>query len=762
MNEARATLRIAIWLLTLAAAFAALMVPARAVEIEFNGGPVRRDILAIYDSRQEKTPQTSRIHQFAEMPLNWLGQSLTYVDVNGPLPPVEQLGNYRGIVTWLIEPMEGTQRYLTWLDGATAAGLKLVIFSDLAPGYPARAEKIATRIHARLGLMATSDHVSVTHKVKVSVATPQMVGFERPLDKALADFRVMHVMDGHTSVHLSASVPDDPGGPPSALIATGPGGGYVSDEYAIAFDANTDRVRWIMNPFLFLKLALIGKERMPIPDVTTLSGRRIYFSQIDGDGWNNVSLIDGYRQGQVISADVIRKEAIEAYPDLPVSVGAIAGDLIPELGGSLAGRQAARRLYALPQVEIGSHTYTHPFDWKFYENYSRAKEVELIEKARSTNQPFYERARRAAFAALGQAIAIDPTAGYVAGSSDLPRTYLKDPFDLNREVSGALAFIESLAPSGKKTQLYQWSGNCLPFEAAIAATRAAGVRNMNGGDSRLDAEFPSVFYVPPISKPVGAQRQIYSGNSNENTYTNDWTGPYYGFAMLGETVRNTEAPRRLKPFNIYYHMYSGERESALAALRQNLNLARSMSLTPVPASQYAAIADDFFATKLSRIDSDAWSIQGRGNLQTLRFDDAEALMVDMDKSKGVLGSTRHVSGALYVALDPAVEPASVALKERAVTAATSPPRPGAELVSSRWWFSRYQLEGCGFSITAQGFGYGEMVWQTAAGRRFDVTAEREGQELTHTTAIADATGLMQLSVATDAITPVKLSFACHE
>ena len=750
------------FLMAMLLVFLGHFIPARALEVEFNGGPVRRDILAVYDSRHEKTPQTSRIHQFAEMPLNWLGQSLTYVDVNGPLPPVEQLTRYRGIVTWLIEPMEGTERYLTWLDGATAAGLKLVIFSDVAPGYPARAEKIAARIHARLGLEATADHVSVTHKVKVTVETPAMVGFERPLDKALADFRVMHAIDEHTSVHLAATAPDDPGGIPSAIIATGPGGGYVSDEYAIAFDANTDRVRWIMNPFLFLKLALIGKERMPIPDVTTLSGRRIYFSQIDGDGWNNVSLIDGYRQGQVISADVVRKEAIEAYPDLPVSVGAIAGDLIPELGGSLAGREAARKLYALPQVEVASHTYTHPFDWKFYENYSREKELQLIEKAHATHLPTIERIKRAAFAALGKSVPIDPTAGYVAGSSDLPRTYLKDPFDLDREISGALAFNQSLAPPGKKAKLLQWSGNCLPFEAAIAATRAAGVRNMNGGDSRLDAEFPSVFYVPPISKPVGSQRQIYSGNSNENTYTNDWTGPYFGFSMLADTVRNTEVPRRLKPFNIYYHMYSGERESSLAALRQNLNLARSTSLAPIPASQYAAIADDFFQVALSRVDADTWTIQGRGNLQTVRFDDADALAVDMDKSKGVLGSTRHAGGALYVSLDPVVEPAVIALKERPGSDAAPLNLTRAELISARWAFSNFQQDGCGFSIDAQGFGYGEMVWQTNPGRRFDATASRDGRDLTNTTAAADASGVIQLTLAADAITPLKLRFACHE
>jgi len=45
-------------------------------------------------------------------------------------------------------------------------------------------------------------------------------------------------------------------------------------------------------------------ERLPVPDVTTLDGRRMYFSHIDGDGWNNISEIEGYRETQTTVADV--------------------------------------------------------------------------------------------------------------------------------------------------------------------------------------------------------------------------------------------------------------------------------------------------------------------------------------------------------------------------------------------------------------------------------------------------------------------------
>jgi polysaccharide biosynthesis protein PelA len=300
----------------------------------------------------------------------------------------------------------------------------------------------------------------------------------------------------------------------------------------------------------------------------------------------------------------------------------------------------------------------------------------------------------------------------------------------------------------------------LPFEGAIAATRAAGVRNMNGGDSRLDAEFPSVFYVPPISKPVGKERQIYSGNSNENTYTNDWTGPYYGYALLSETIKNTETPRRLKPFNIYYHMYSGERTSALAALRQNLDLARSQSLAPITASHYATMADDFFPLTIAQTDANMWTITGRGAVQTVRFDEADNATVDPERSRGVLGSTRHQSGAMYVTLDADVEPAIVALTSRQL--ASDNPTDTAQLVSSRWLFRGQKLNGCGFDITAQGYGAGDMIWQTKANRSYSVTAIRDDKTLGTFKALADATGTLQLALPFNAIEPLQLKFSCDE
>ncbi|MEQ1669319.1 MAG: hypothetical protein ABL893_00535 [Hyphomicrobium sp.] len=733
--------------------------PAHAIDVEFATRPVKREILALYDSRHEAQSSATRIHRLAEMPLNWLGYKVTYADVNGPLPPEPDVARYRGIVTWFIEPLAEPRKVLAWLDAATAAGLRNACLGEIAPPEPPGSEPFVARILARLGLAPSDQFVAVTHNAKISINNPAMIGFERPIDKALPEFRVVQASGPAAKVHLAAIVEEGEGKVTSVLVATSPAGGYAADAFTIFYDAAVDKARWVLNPFAFFKQAF-GDERFPVPDVTTLAGRRMYFSHIDGDGWNNISEIEGYREAQTPAADVIAKEVIEPYPDLPVSVGLIAGDAITELGGTEAARKSAAKIFALPQVEIASHTYSHPFAWGFYEKYDRAAELERVESAKHPALTVMDRVRQFLYRVAGKSGAGDGQGRYVAGGHELPRGYLKEPFTVETEVKRALEISEELAPAGKKAAIYLWSGDTEPFEAVIKATRDAGVRNMNGGDTRLDAEYPSVFYVPPIARTAGSQRQIYAANSNENTYTNNWHGPYYGQLMLADTLKNTELPRRLKPFNLYYHMYSGEKPGALKAVKTFVDEARNSQVIPVKASEYAAIADDFFAAELQQVDASSWMVARRGALQTVRLDDADAIDLDDAKSTGVLGATRH-AGALYIALDSAVEPAVIAIHPRGGNTPQFD-KGSARLINSRWQVKGLRREACGFTVDAQGYGAGDMHWLAAPGQAYEVQTSRNGAVLSTVIATADASGYLQVRPEVDALDPVQLRFACHE
>jgi hypothetical protein len=491
-----------------------------------------------------------------------------------------------------------------------------------------------------------------------------------------------------------------------------------------------------------------------------VSGRRLYFSHIDGDGWNNISEVESYRATQSLSADVIAREAIEAYSDLPVSVGVIGGDLMPLLGGNPAGIGVARKILAQPQVEVASHTHTHPFNWQFFERYDRATEEKMIKGARQPDQPLSERISSAILKAAGKQNPQSRYDPYFAGSDELPRTYLREPFNLELEVRGALTFAESLAPPGKRAKLYQWSGNTTPFEAAIRATREAGVRNINGGDTRLDREYPSVAYVPPIGRLMGRERQIFAVNSNENTYTNDWTGPFSGQLLLSHTLDNTEQPRRLKGFNLYYHMYSGEKQAALTAVKKFLARARAGQFAPIAASHYAAIADSFFAAEIEQVGLSSWAIQKHSHLSTLRFDAADALIVDYDNSTGVIGANLH-NGSLYVAIDTAVPRAIIALRQRETDAAASREVP-VSLVHGRWQVFKMEREPCGVRVQSEGFGAGDMVWRGRSNQGYKIVAERAGELLSEQVVWADQAGQFVFTVAADAIEPLNIRIRCHD
>lgn len=751
--------------LFLAAFLAGNAAPAAAIEIGFTPRPVLRKVLALYDSAAEPTPSDTRLHRFAEMPINHLGFELVYRDINATLPSREDLVDYRAIVTWLIEPLQKPDAYFAWLDKALeTSGLRYVVLGDVLPDENVRSNDAAARLYARLGLSYDADHIESGFAADLVSVDATMIGFERPLDKVLPDFPVLRVLSdrsGQLDVHLALATPGDKKLPPVAAVVTGPGGGFAAEGFTIFYEPTIDRETWIINPFNFFAKAL-GGERFPIPDVTTAAGRRIYFSHIDGDGWNNQSEIEGYKAAGVLSSEVIWREAIAPYHDLPVSVALIGCDVDPQFGADAAASRIARALFALPQVEVASHTHTHPFNWNFYASYDRAAEIRLIDTQQRPEQSWREKLSGTMREIAGTSMPVARSSKYIAESDDLPRSYLKNPFDLGSEVPGSLKVVESLAPAGKKAKIYQWSGDTSPFEAAIRATRLAGVRNINGGDSRYDREFPSVAYVPPISRTVGYERQIYAANSNENTYTNDWTGPYYGFFMLEETLKNTESPRRLKPFNLYYHMYSGEKPAALAAVRHFLDMARSQSVIPIAASEYAAMADDFFAVSIEQVDASTWSVSNYGSLETVRFDDAKALGVDMAASSGVLGANRH-NGSLYVTLDRSVRSALVRIVDRGIADRDARnPQARPQLRDSRWRLSQLSGDPCTFTMTAAGFGRGDMHFATAPGRHFDVWVGRGNEKLTSTSVIADATGQLSLALDADAREPVEVSFACHD
>ena len=729
-------------------------------------GVLQRDVLALYSGKEEQGLADTRIHRMVEMPLNHLGYRLTYHDIDRGLPAREDLSNVFAVITWFEDTILPAD-YAQWVEELLKDDKRFVVLGD--PDGRSEASPAGEILLSALGLTETGEYVRVAYGLEPQNDASVMTGFEAPLDIVVPPFPVYHAVGDDLEIRFGLKGKIIPGGGTAVLVATSPKGGFAASGFIIRETHHIPRNRWFIDPFKFLSEAL-GQKSVPIPDTATLAGRRIYFSHIDGDGWNNISEIEAYRDRSVISAEVILREAIQKYPDLPVTVGLIGADVDPEFGGRQDAARVARSLFALPQVEVASHTYTHPYRWRFFENYDRSAELAEMNRRKDEDNTLsvLDRVR---YRIYGRPTKSGHTHGGPRKGSnniepDPPRAVFQEPFDLAQEIDGSLELAESLAPKGKKAELYLWSGDTNPFEDAIAAVRRAGSLNMNGGDSRFDGQYPSMIYVPPLSRTVGAERQIYAVNSNENTYTNLWTGPYYGYRQLEETIRRTGSPRRLKPVNVYYHMYSGEKSAGLAALVHHLDWARQAQVIPLKASHYVKIANAFFQVTITEIGPSQWRISNHGELRTFRFDDADGIAIDLDRSRGVLGANRY-GRALYAALDP-IEPHPVIAISKA--SGTAPPAAISSanrpyLLESRQSLAALRISECSLSAMVDGFGGLDMTWNSLRPGSYQVslTSPDSGKQLWSETLAATESGRLGIKSSLLIDFPARLTIDCaHE
>ena len=157
-----------------------VMVSAAARAQTFTGDPiaepVRREILAIYDSREEARPDQTRIHRLAEMPLNYLGFVVSYWDVNAPLPSAERTASARGVLTWF-RRAPPSAFYLWGLERLTS-GVRMVVLGDsgLPSGNTSLAD--ANRMFGEIGFGLSGAVVDVTYAARI-LHRDDLIGFER-------------------------------------------------------------------------------------------------------------------------------------------------------------------------------------------------------------------------------------------------------------------------------------------------------------------------------------------------------------------------------------------------------------------------------------------------------------------------------------------------------------------------------------------------------------------------------------------------------
>lgn len=561
-------------------------------------GAMPRKILAFYDGRSYSDIFFTPIHQLAEMPLNFLGLEVVYRDINDSLPKDSELAGFRGIITWFNKKdvVSDAVNYCTWMNRQITQGLKLVVLGRLGVAQ-ADTETIAPVCQTMLkslGVRYLGQYTETPYFFDIVSKDSKMVEFERDLSLS-EDLKYLRLklVDLSAKVYLTLQRQDLPNSE-SAVVLTNRHGGLAYESYVNYEHRDLKRMHWRINPYAFFETAY-QVAGLPRPDPTTLNGRRIFFSHIDGDGIFNISHIDQ----KSYSGEIIVQEILQPNPDIPITTSIIAGYLdLPQFRDERS-QKLYHEIFAQPNVEAAAHGYAHPLVWK--------KETVALKI------PGYH-------------------------------------YNTEKEVRGAVAMVDQLLQElhiPKKVTLYSWTGNCLLPANAIREAYLANVANMNGGDTRFDRHNDSYSFVFPLSIIKQGWRQIYASASNENTYTNLWEGPYYGYGEVVETFENTDHPYRVKPINVYYHYYSGERQAALQAVRKAYEYVRTHKVMPIVTSRYSQIVADFFATTFYSI-AGGYRVETQGQLKTIRFD-RESRQVDLVRSRGVLGYT-YENDALYVHL----------------------------------------------------------------------------------------------------------------
>jgi hypothetical protein len=199
-------------------------------------------------------------------------------------------------------------------------------------------------------------------------------------------------------------------------------------------------------------------------------------------------------------------------------------------------------------------------------------------------------------------------------------------------------------------------------------------------------------------------------------------------------------------------MYSGEKQPGIDAVRENLGYARTQQLAPITASRYAAIVDGFHSLEIVATGARAWRIVNRDGLDTLRFDHADSDWIDWRGSKGVVGQ-RHYQGSLYVALDEADRAPVVAL----VYGGAAPAADRPWLIQSRWRVSNLCVGATGFRFETQGFGAGEMEWNTAPDTAWEIEIHRASGPAGRIRASSSHDGTLRFTVSGSGMDPLAVT-----
>ncbi len=561
-------------------------------------------VLFGWDAKEAERPATWPIDtmtsELFQMPLEWLGYEVDYLEISKADPPRDAATRYAAVLfdSDLDIPAAKESDVANWLVRMKDRGLP-VLFTGTFPFSTESAAKLVASAFGIKGSLLMEPRLA---SLSLGTVNEQMMNREA---KAVAQNAMFHDLSAPpgAQVHLSLNgrtsdgraVRYDP-------VFIAPWGGAWLEPYVV-FRGSPDANLFYADPYQMLAAVLAKNGTMPAPDTTTRDGRRLFYSHIDGDGFVSQANL----RGHPLCGELIRDRILKVFP-FPVTVSVIEAEIRALAKNADAADEAtsskiARSIFELPNVHAASHSFSHPYQWD----------------ADDPNPGIYDEPN----------LPLKPEAGYAT-------------IDAEREIRGSIDYMrKNLLPPGKQIELMLWSGNCRPGTRALEVCRELGIENMNGGNTVISRLYPGIAGIAPRVMPWGDELQINAANQNEFMYTNGFNGPFFGgFADVIDTFERTETGRRVKPVNVYYHFYSATSMSSLRALEKIHHWCSEQKLHSVTALQFAKMARDAWSTRLYSNGKDRWLIANNGDVRTFRVPISLG-RPDMARCKGVTGYIAH-------------------------------------------------------------------------------------------------------------------------
>lgn len=562
-----------------------------------------RKVLVVQTIRPGQPLDETRGVRSIAMPLNYLGYDVQFADINALLPSRISNDRYAGIVVAIEGKVNNAGAWREWLLRHIAQGMRVAFINGF--GFP-----IDSRAALALNLEVVTGKPPLGSRPEIHSIDP-MMGFELMPAPDIRDALGIKVGEGGQPllrVKADNYIYDAAG--------LTPWGGYVLFNNAVPYQEAMGHDAWAVNPLTFLKQALALPD-MPVPDLTSENGRRLMFTHVDGDGFASKGEFAGATNQY--SGQILLNQVFTKYP-LPMSVSVIEGEIgssgmYPSLAPVL--EPIARRIFDLPNIEVASHTYSHPFF------------MGLIDGA--TGKKYLENP--------------DPESEYEAVFSLRIPNY---DLQLNREIKGSIDYInQHLTPVDKPVKAIFWSGDAAAPKIALRHAANAGVLNINGGNTIITLSKNSWNNIGPYGVAKGdslEDYQVYAAVMNENVYTDNWMGPFYGFSRVLETFELTDKPIRFKPIDVYYHFYSGTKTASLKALHTVFSSVLKQPVFPIYTTEYIQRALDWRHVVVAK-EGKQWLVRSGSSLRQLRWPGPG--VPDLSTASGVTGYLPG-PGGLYI------------------------------------------------------------------------------------------------------------------